>query len=147
MAKRYYDESKLRTGQKLAGYLLASNEFLPKGERKSNAEIAEQVGVDPQTIWRWKHKDPNFIAYMNSLSSDIMDSYLPLVYSKLIGIINQGNAKGIEMFLKRAGDLDSKQEVIVRDGGNEDQSVEERKKALLDRIKQARELDGETEGE
>lgn len=143
MAKRMYDEQKLRHGQKLAGYLLAYNEFQPKGERLTLAQIADQCGVVEETVRRWKSNDPNFIAYMNSLSSDIMDSYLPLVYSKLIGIINQGNAKGIEMFLKRAGDLDSKQEVIVREGNSEDQTIEERRKDLLDRIKSARELEGD----
>lgn len=132
-----FDESKFTPGQRLAAYLLAEREFLPKEQRKTYDEIAEEAGVTMRTVMKWNNHDPNFINYKNYLASDMMDSYLPLVYSKLIGVIQQGNVKGIEIFLKRIGDLDTKQEVVLRDGGQE-KSVEERKQELLQRIQAAK---------
>lgn len=146
--KFIFDESKFRPGQRIAAMLLAEREFMPKDERKTDEQIAEEAGVTRMTVYLWRTQDPNFIAYKNYLASDMMDSHLPLVYAKLIGIIKQGNAKGIEMFLKRMGDLDSKSEVTVREGASEDMTVEERKAELLKRLESASDaLEGVTEGE
>lgn len=133
MARFKFDESKLRPGQRIAAMLLVEREFSPKDERRTKISIAEEVGVTPQGMGKWEREDANFIAYKNSLSATVMDSHLPLVYSKLLGIINQGNAKGIEMFLKRIGDLDSKQEVTITTS-SDDMTFEERKAALEARL-------------
>ena len=133
MARYKFDESKLKPGQRIAAMLLVEREFATKEERRTKISIAAEVGVSVQGMGKWEREDTNFIAYKNSLSSNVMDSHLPLVYAKLLGIINQGNAKGIEMFLKRIGDLDSKQEVTITTN-SDDQSFEERKAALLARL-------------
>lgn len=128
-----FDESKLRPGQRIAALLLVEREFGAKADRKTKEEIATEAGVTRMGMHKWETQDPNFIAYKNYLAAEVMDSHLPLVYGKLIGIIKQGNAKGIEMFLKRMGDLDSKQEVVLRQGEDE-MSFEERKAELLARL-------------
>lgn len=132
-SKFIFDETKLKPGQREAAALLVEAEFTPRESRKHKEEIAEEVGITRMTLYRWENNDANFIAYKNYLASDVMDSHLPLVYARLIGIINQGNAKGIELFLKRIGDLDTKSEVTVRDGGQE-LSYEDRRKELLARL-------------
>lgn len=134
MARKGYDETKLRPGQREAGLLLVEREFATKENRKTKQQIAEEVGVTYQCLWKWDTQDSNFIAYKNSLSADFMDSHLSLVYSKLIDVIKQGNTKGIELFLKRHGDLDSKSEVTIKDSRDEDKSFEERQAELLERL-------------
>lgn len=147
-SKFIFDETKLKPGQREAAALLVEAEFTPRDKRKTKEEIADEVGCARMTLYRWEAQDPNFIAYKNFLASDVMDSHLPLVYARLIGIINQGNAKGIELFLKRIGDLDSKSEVVVRNDDEDKQDYEERRKELLARIGQTGALEELTkEGE
>lgn len=131
-----FDESKLRPGQREAALLLIEKEFVPKGEkRKTDEEIAEIVGVTRMTIHNWNNRDRNFIEYKNYLAADFLDSYLPFVYRKLLDGISNGSMRGIELFLKRAGDLDSRSEVTINDGNADDTPFEDRKAALMERMK------------
>lgn len=129
-----YDETKFRPGQRKAGVLLAEREFMPKEHRKTMDQIAEEVGVNRSTIWHWQTGDPNFIAYSNALASDMIDGHLAEVYSKLMDVIRDGNTKGIELFLKRIGDLDTRQDITLNDNRGEQESFEDRKAAILDRL-------------
>lgn len=139
---RDFDENKLKPGQRLAALRLVENDFAPVRERRQIADIAEEVGVASGTISSWNNRDSNFIAYKNSLAREMMDSFLPMVYSRLLGLVAAGNVKGIEMYLKRMGELDSKQEVVVREGRSEEQTIEDRRKELLARIQRKAEDEG-----
>lgn len=133
-----FDEAKLRPGQREAALLLIEKEFVPKGgKRMTDEEIANQVGVSRMTIHNWNNRDRNFIEYKNYLAADFFDSYLPFVYRKLLDGISNGSMKGIELFLKRAGDLDSRSEVTINDGHPTAESFADRKAALLERRKEA----------
>ena len=128
-----FDETKFRPGQQRAALLLVERDFAPRDERKTLQEIAEEVGITRQGIHKWNTQDPNFIAYKNYLASEFMDTHLSLVYSKLIDVVKAENTKGIELFLKRIGDLDTKSEVTLNDNRSEE-SFEDRKAALLERL-------------
>ncbi|WP_079516527.1 phBC6A51 family helix-turn-helix protein [Rossellomorea marisflavi] len=131
-----YDESKFQPKQREAAIALVEYEFTPKGQRKTKEEIAEDLGVDRKTLYNWDNKDPNFIAYKNYLASEFMDSHLAFVYKKLIDSIERGSTRGIELYLKRIGDLDQNSEITIKqDGGL---SFEERKAALQERISKAK---------
>jgi hypothetical protein len=127
-----YDESKFLPKQREAAIALVEYEFTPKRERKTKEEIAEQIGIARKTLHNWDTKDSNFIAYKNYLASEFMDSHLALVYRKLIDSIERGSVRGIEVYLKRIGDLDTHTEVTINNGS--DLSFEDRKAALLARI-------------
>lgn len=127
-----YDESKFLPKQREAAIALVEYEFTPKGQRKTKEQIAEDLGVSRKTLHNWDTRDANFIAYKNALSADFMDSHLALVYKKLIESIERGSVKGIELYLKRIGDLDTATEVTIKNG--DDVSFEERKAALLERL-------------
>jgi predicted transcriptional regulator len=127
-----YDESKFLPKQREAAIALVEYEFTPKSSRKTKEEIAEEVGVSRKTLHNWDTRDSNFINYKNYLASEFMDSHLALVYKKLIESIERGSVKGIEVYLKRIGDLDTHTEVTINNGDNK--SFEERKAALLARI-------------
>jgi len=128
-----FDESRLKPGQRKAALQLVENEFLPKNERKPLREIWEEAGVTQMTLWRWRHEDENFIAYKNYLAATVMDEHLPFVYAALIKGIERGSMKGIELYLKRMGDLDIKQDITLTQAG-EDESIEERVKRLQERM-------------
>ncbi len=130
-----YDESKFLPKQREAAIALVEYEFTPKGQRKTKEAIAEELGVSRKTLHNWDTKDSNFINYKNYLASEFMDSHLALVYKKLIDSIERGSVRGIEVYLKRIGDLDTHTEVTINNGG--DLSFEERKAALLERINKA----------
>ncbi|MEK4178555.1 phBC6A51 family helix-turn-helix protein [Aeribacillus sp. FSL K6-1121] len=133
MQRFQYDETKLKPGQKEAAVLLVEYDFTDKDERKTKEEIAAEVGVSRMTLHRWETGDENFIAYKNYVASTYVNTYLPFVYKKLIDGISRGSMKGIELFLKRVGDLDERTELTI-DDKRSDKSFEERKAELLARL-------------
>jgi hypothetical protein len=62
-----------------------------------------------------------------------VDSKLAMVYSQLVEGIKNGSMKGIELYLKRIGDLNDKSEVTISDK-RDTQSFDDRKAALLERL-------------
>ena len=130
-----FDESKLRPKQREAAVALIEREFSEKGNRKTLEEIAEELDITRMTLYNWDNRDRNFIEYKNYLAADFFDSYLPFVYKKLLDGISHGSMKGIELFLKRRGELDTRSEVEITHTGDE-KTHEERKEELLARLRE-----------
>lgn len=130
-----FDESRFKPKQREAAIALVEYEFTPKGERKTKQQIADELGITRMTLHLWDTKDENFIAYKNYLASQFMDSHLAYVYKRLLDSIERGSVKGIELYLKRIGDLAEQNEITIRQEGS-DQSFEERKAELLKRLEQ-----------
>lgn len=141
-----FDESKLRPGQRQAALLLVERDFADKSDRMTYQQIGDEVGFTRKTIHEWNSRDRNFIEYKNYLAADFFDAYLPMVYSKMIEGISNGSMKGIELYLKRIGDLDNRSEVTVNNGSNDNESFDERKAALLERLNESEDTD-DGEGE
>lgn len=85
------------------------------------AQIAEELGVNERTIYRWK-KDPDFIAYTNELAERAMDSFLSDAYKMIRDISTRGRSdsarlKALELLLKNRGKLTDvqKAEVDIKD--------------------------------
>ena len=129
-----FDESKLRPKQREAAIAMVEREFAPKHERKTLEQITKEVGICDKTLYNWNHRDDNFIAYKNYLASQFIDTHLAFVYRKLIDAIDRGSVKGIELFLKRIGDLAEQSEITIRQGDADQPSFEERKAELLKRL-------------
>lgn len=128
-----YDESKFRPKQREAALALVEYEFMVDGQRKSKQQVADELGVTRQTLHNWDTQDANFIAYKNFLASTYMDAHLAFVYSKLIDGIEKGSMKGIDIYLKRHGDLDRRDELkVINDGDT--MTMEERQAALRQRL-------------
>lgn len=139
MAKQFkFEEAKFKPKQREVALALVEREFADKKERKSKGDIADEHGVTTMTLWRWENHDANFIAYKNHLASEFMDSRLAFVYAKLIDVIGAGNTKGIELFLKRIGDLDTKTDLNITKREDEE-SQEERLAKLHERLSAAEE--------
>lgn len=133
MAKRKADPSRLTPAQKQAAHMLLESQFLPRGERRTREEIAEEAGVSRMQLYRWEHENRDFIAYYNEIADDYLDSQLAFVYAKLLDGIKSGSMKGIELALKRAGKLTEKHEHTHEDK-REDSA--ERHERLLKRLEQ-----------
>lgn len=133
MARQFdYDENKLKPLQREAAIALVEYEFTPKGQRKTKQEIADEIGITRQCLHKWDTRDKNFIAYKNSLAADFMDTHTAFVYKKLIDSIDRGSVRGIELFMKRLGDLADQQEVTIKQEGGA--SFEERREELMKRL-------------
>lgn len=128
-----YDETRFKPNQREAAVSMVEYEHTPYKERKTLDEIAKEVGVTRRTLHNWNTRDQNFIAYKNSVAADFLETQAAFVYAKLLDGISNGSMKGIELFMRRLGDLDSRSEVTIRDdGGN--QSQEDRVAALKERL-------------
>lgn len=145
MAKQFkYDETRFKPKQREAALALVEREFADKKARKTKQEIADDCDTTMMTLWRWENHDANFIAYKNHLASEFMDSRLAFVYGKLLDVIEGGNTKGIELFLKRIGDLDTKTDITVNQQ-KDDESQEERLAKLKARLEAVDEEEDEDE--
>lgn len=128
-----FDENRFKPKQREAAIALVEYEFTPKATRKTKEEIANELGVTRKTLHLWDTKDSNFIAYKNYLASDFMDSSLAFVYKKLLESIDKGSVRGMELYLKRIGDLADQSEITIKQEGS-GQSFEERQAELLARL-------------
>ena len=130
MAKKY-NEALLRPGQRQAAELLLVREFAAKGERQTDEEIAEECGVTRMTLYNWRTKDENFIAYYQHRVDVYMRGQFGFVMRKLHDGISAGSMKGIELYVKMAGLLIDKSQVEVDD---KRETPEETKRRLAERL-------------
>lgn len=89
-------------------------------------QIAEEIGVNRSTIFRWK-QNKEFNDYMNNMADEFQRSFLPDAFGELRTILAHGKnhekLKAIELILKNQGKLKEnteaninvKQEVDVED--------------------------------
>jgi DNA-binding XRE family transcriptional regulator len=112
-------EAKLDARKQKAAYLLVENELRETGEKRSQEDIAEEVGVTSKTIWSWKTTDPVFIEYKNAIADDFLSEKRAFVYAQLMKTISgpQPSIKGIDVFMRRFGLLTEKQVVVNEDLG------------------------------
>jgi hypothetical protein len=65
-------EAKLGRRKRKAAYLLVENELRETGEKRTQEDIAEEIGVTYKCFWEWKTKDQVFIEYKNALADDFL---------------------------------------------------------------------------
>lgn len=123
-------EAKLDARKQKAAYLLVENELRDTGERRTQEDIAEEVGVSYKSLWSWRTKDPVFIEYKNALADDFLSEKRAFVYGQLMRTISgsQPSIKGIDIFMRRFGLLTEKQVNVTEEAGgsrsNEDLAKE-----------------------
>lgn len=98
-------EARLEGRQLKAALLCVEREFAPEEERKSFDEIAEEVGVSRQSLFKWRTQNRAFIEYVNHIADDFLASERALVYRQLMKTINgpQPSIKAIDLYFKRHG--------------------------------------------
>lgn len=125
-------EQPLKTGnrfslsatQKIYAEMLVVNDLVE--QRKTQKEMAEELGVSVQTLRNWRQQKI-FVKYLNELADVHVGSFIAEAYNGLVEIMRDGkNAerlKAIELLLKKEGKLRDKTEISVED--NRAQSVDE----------------------
>ena len=135
-------ESKLDARQRKAAYLLVENELRETGEKMNLEDIAKEVGVDRSTLFFWRTRNRNFIAYKNEIADDFLSDKRDRVYAQLMKLINapQPSVKAIDLFMRRHGLLTDRQvtETVGAESnrGNDDiaKEIEELDELLEDEI-------------
>ena len=133
MATRKELEAKLTLQQRKAALMLVENE-LETEEKKSQDEIASEVGVTRQALYKWRTQNKAFIEYRNMLADDFFSSMRPYVYKQLIKTISgpQPSIKGIDLFFRRFALLTDKTIIEDNTGENENRSDEALKQQLAE---------------
>lgn len=126
-------EAKLDARQRKAAYLLVENELRETGERKSYEEIAAEIGVHYKTVWEWRTKNRNFIAYKNEIADDFLADKRDQVYAQLMKLITapQPSVKAIDLFMRRHGMLTDRQ-ITQTENGDENRSTDDLEKELAE---------------
>jgi transcriptional regulator with XRE-family HTH domain len=123
-------EARLTPQQIKAAFLLVENDLRDNGDKRTQEDIAEEVGVTYKTVWSWRKSNRNFIDYKNEIADDFLAEYRSGVYGQLMRLINgsQPSVKAIDLYLKRFGLLTEKQVTVTEDNGgsrsNEDLAKE-----------------------
>ncbi|MDT3698618.1 MAG: phBC6A51 family helix-turn-helix protein [Thermincola sp.] len=139
--KNYYEQPTSRLGKKLSIQQRKAAELFAVNDLKCNTveQIAEEVGVSPRTVYRWK-RDPIFIAYQNEVADLAMEDFLSETYGVLKRLVRSGRSdhaklKAVELVLKNRGKLTDKveQHTTIEDNtSNEaiEKEIQELKKLL-----------------
>lgn len=133
-------EAQLSFEKRKAAQACALNEIMPEGgEKKTQEQLAEELGMSRMGLYRWRTQDPAFIEYMNLLADDMLSSHRSEVYGQLMRLIKgqQPSVKAIDLFMKRFGLLTEKQ--IITDNTTTDESsadIQKEAEALDDLLKE-----------
>jgi transcriptional regulator with XRE-family HTH domain len=117
--------AKLNENQYAAIALLA----LPKKGGLTNEEIAEKVGVDRSTLFRWKNNDKFNEELKATIMRNTLERMPEIMESIPDHIINDGNAALFRTLLQAHGMLTEKHEVTNSNDGNADIADMKRKLA------------------
>lgn len=130
-------EAKLDVRKRKAALLLVENELNEYGERRTQEEIASEIGITRKCLWQWKTQDSVFIEYTNMLADEFLDAKRTIVYRQLMKLIDCGqpSVKAIDLFLRRHGLLTDKQVVETNEVSTEKSNEDiEKDLAELDKI-------------
>lgn len=112
-------EAKLDGRQIRAALMCVEREFAAEEDRKSFDEIADDVGVSRQSLYKWRTQNRAFIDYVNYLADDFLASERAFVYRQLMKTIGgaQPSIKGIDLFFRRFGLITQQVAVETKDSG------------------------------
>ncbi|MDK0834994.1 phBC6A51 family helix-turn-helix protein [Clostridium perfringens] len=103
-------KSGLSASQKKCAELIVMKDI----NKMSMTQIAEEIGVNRSTIFRWK-QNKEFNDYLNSLADEFQRSFLADAFSTLRTVMVHGRTheklKAVELILKNQGKLKDNTEV------------------------------------
>ncbi|MDA2128671.1 hypothetical protein BK703_16940 [Bacillus thuringiensis serovar silo] len=110
MASKKELESRLNLKQREAALLLVENEMNIEGDRKTQEELANELGITRMCLYKWRTQNKSFIDYKNMIADEFFSEKRDFVYRQLLRTISgsQPSIKGIDLFLRRHGLLTDK---------------------------------------
>jgi transposase-like protein len=112
-------EARLDGRQIKAALLCVEREFAAEEDRKGFDEIADEIGVSRQSLFKWRTQNRAFIDYANYLADDFLSADRAFVYRQLMKTIagSQPSVKGIDLYFKRHGLITQQVAVETKDAG------------------------------
>ncbi|RAP05471.1 hypothetical protein C2W58_01902 [Bacillus pumilus] len=117
-------EAKLTYEKRKAALACAMNEIMPEdGAKKTQTELAEELGMSRMGLYRWRTQDPVFIEYMGLLADEMLASHQAEVYGVLLRAMRgkQPSMKAVELYTKLIGKLADRQ--IITDNTSDNQTI------------------------
>lgn len=112
MIAENFKKSGLSATQKKCAELLVMKDI----NKMNINQIAEEIGVNRSTIFRWK-QTKEFNDYLNSLADEFQRSFLADAFSELRTIMKHGRTheklKAVELILKNQGKLKENTEANI----------------------------------
>lgn len=87
-----------------------SEVYLNYMKPRTNKEIAQKVGIDPSTIWRW-FNNPDFLNWLNKLARDLLEKSLAKRYMVAIREAEGGNYNFSKLLLQIEGEFIPSQKI------------------------------------
>lgn len=132
----------LTVKQQQAVYMLLDNEMLPYKERKTQDEIADELGVNRATLYRWRKQNQAFIEFKKEVAKDYLGDEVGLFAKALIDSMRGTNGapsqKALDLYAKMMGFIKNEHAVEITKGNartDEELAKElEELDALLDEV-------------
>lgn len=114
-------EEQLTLAQVKAVYTLLDNEIQPAETRLKQEEIAESVGVDRATLYRWRTQNQAFIEFKKEVARDYLADHVGLFAKSLLSSMRGTNGapsqKALDLYAKMMGFIKSEHSVEISRGG------------------------------
>jgi transposase-like protein len=139
MASKKELESKLNLKQREAALMLVENELSDGDEKRTQEEIAEDLGITRMCLYKWRTQNREFIEYKNILADEFFSEKRAFVYRQLFKLIggSQPSVKAIDLYMRRHGLLTDKQ--VIEDhttgGARTDEQLQKELKELDELLK------------
>lgn len=119
MASKKELESRLNLKQREAAFMLVENELAMDEDRKTQEEIANELGITRMCLYKWRTKNKAFIDYKNIIADEFLAEMRPFVYKQLMRTIggSQPSIKGIDLYFRRHALLTDKK--VIEDNTSE----------------------------
>lgn len=103
-------ESRLNLKQREAALMLVENELNVDGEKRTQEDLANELGVTRMCLYKWRTQNKAFIDYKNLIADEFLEEKRDWVYRQLLKTIGgaQPSIKGIDLYLRRHGLLTDK---------------------------------------
>lgn len=85
-------------------------------------QVAEYVGVDPKTLYRWR-QDPAFVEVVTRKAVMTLHEDLPEVFAANLAKAKRGEVKSVELLYKLIGLLVDKAEVEIEEKGGTNENL------------------------
>ncbi|QWI73291.1 hypothetical protein ER45_030530 (plasmid) [Bacillus mycoides] len=111
-------EARLNLTQRQAALMLVENE-MGDGERRTQEQIAEELGITRMCLYKWRTQNKAFIDYKNMISDEFFAEKRDFVYRQMFKLIGgaQPSVRAIDLYLRRHGLLTEKH-VVEEVGGD-----------------------------
>lgn len=129
---------KLTVKQQKAAYALLDNEMAATADRKNQEALAEELGIERMTLYRWRTQNQTFIEYKKEIAKDYLSDAVGIFAKQLIrsmeGTNGAPSSKALDLYAKIMGFVKSEHSVEITQGGGKTNEEIAQEIAALDEL-------------